>query len=241
MGIIAGPDPLDPTTIGAPAWNNKAAKASAKGLRVGVPAQFYVDDLEPDVAAALDATIAALRKLGAKISKVELPDQNLVSAAALIVLAVEATSAHAPWLRTRAADYGPQVRNRLQNGLAYGAVEYLEALRWRGPALAAHLGAIGDVDVVLAPASRAAAPTIADTDIGGAPDAERMIQAITRFMRPVNFLGVPVLVVPAGQSRSGLPIGMQLIGRPFGDETLIALGRSFQTATDHHRRIPSLR
>jgi aspartyl-tRNA(Asn)/glutamyl-tRNA(Gln) amidotransferase subunit A len=212
-----------------------------KGLKVGVPTRFYVDDLEPDVAAALDATIASLRKLGAKVTKVELPDQSMVSAAALIVLAVEATSAHAPWLRTRAADYGPQVRNRLQNGLAYGAVEYLDALRWRGPALAAHLAAISDVDVVIAPASRSMAPTIVETELGGVPDAEQAIQAITRFMRPVNFLGLPALVVPAGQSRSGQPIGMQLIGRPFGDETLIALGRSFQTATDHHRRIPALR
>ena len=241
MSIIAGPDPLDPTTIGAPPWNGKATKASPKGLKIGVPNRFYVDDLEPDVAAALDATIATLRKLGAKVTKVELPDQSMVSAAALIVLAVEATSAHAPWLRTRAADYGPQVRNRLQNGLAYGAVEYLDALRWRGPALAAHLAAISDVDVVIAPASRSMAPTIVETDLGGVPDAEQAIQAITRFMRPVNFLGLPALVVPAGQSRSGLPIGMQLIGRPFGDETLIALGRSFQTATDHHRRIPALR
>jgi aspartyl-tRNA(Asn)/glutamyl-tRNA(Gln) amidotransferase subunit A len=241
MGIIAGPDPLDPTTIGAPPWNGKAAKVLPQGLKIGVPTRFYVDDLEPDVAAALDATIATLRKLGAKVTKVELPDQSMVSAAALIVLAVEATSAHAPWLRTRAADYGPQVRNRLQNGLAYGAVEYLDALRWRGPALAAHLAAISDVDVVIAPASRSMAPTIVETDLGGVPDAEQAIQAITRFMRPVNFLGLPALVVPAGQSRSGLPIGMQLIGRPFGDETLIALGRSFQTATDHHRRIPTLR
>jgi aspartyl-tRNA(Asn)/glutamyl-tRNA(Gln) amidotransferase subunit A len=241
MGIIAGPDPLDPTTIGAPPWNGKAAKVLPKGLKIGVPTSFYVDDLEPDVAAALDATIATLRKLGAKVTKVELPDQSMVSAAALIVLAVEATSAHAPWLRTRAADYGPQVRNRLQNGLAYGAVEYLDALRWRGPALAAHLAAISEVDVVIAPASRSMAPTIVETDLGGVPDAEQAIQAITRFMRPVNFLGLPALVVPAGQSRSGLPIGMQLIGRPFGDETLIALGRSFQTATDHHRRIPTLR
>ena len=131
MGIIAGPDPLDPTTLGAPAWNAKGTRVSPKGLTIGVPVRFYVDDLEPEIASALDATIASLRKLGAKISKVELPDQAVVSAAALIVLAVEATSAHAPWLRTRAADYGPQVRNRLQNGLAYSAVEYLEALRWR--------------------------------------------------------------------------------------------------------------
>src|SRR5438876_12363721 len=128
-----------------------------------------------------------LRKLGTKIAKVELPDQAVVSAAALIVLAVEATSAHAPWLRTRAADYGPQVRNRLQNGLAYSAVEYLEALRWRGPALAAHLDAIGDVDIIVAPASRAVAPKIADTDVGGGPGADELVVALMRFMRPVNY------------------------------------------------------
>jgi aspartyl-tRNA(Asn)/glutamyl-tRNA(Gln) amidotransferase subunit A len=239
MGVIAGPDPLDPTTLGAPPWNAKRTRASPKGLKIGVPTRFYVEDLEPDIAAALDATIATLRKLGTKISKIELPDQTVVSAAALIVLAVEATSAHAPWLRTRAADYGPQVRNRLQNGLAYSALEYLEALRWRGPALAAHLDAIGDVDVVIAPVSRSVAPTISATDLGGVPEAEAAIQAITRFMRPTNFLGLPSLVVPAGQSQSGLPIGMQLIGRPFGDEMLIALGRAFQAATDHHRRVPA--
>ncbi len=237
--LIAGPDPLDPTTAGAPAWNAKAAKRSPKGLKIGVPTRFYVDDLEPDVAAALDAALAAFTRLGAKIVKVELPDQTALSAAALIVLAVEATSAHAPWLRTRAADYGPQVRNRLENGLAYSAIEYLEALRWRGPALAAHLDALGDVDVVIAPASRLVAPTIEETDVGGGPDAEAAIQAVTRFMRPVNYLGLPTLVVPAGQSRQGLPIGLQLIGRPFGDETLIALGTAFQNATDHHRRMPA--
>jgi aspartyl-tRNA(Asn)/glutamyl-tRNA(Gln) amidotransferase subunit A len=237
--LIAGPDPLDPTTAGAPAWNAKAAKRSPKSLKVGVPTRFYVDDLEPDVAAALDAALVAFTRLGAKIVKVELPDQTALSAAALIVLAVEATSAHAPWLRTRAADYGLQVRNRLENGLAYSAIEYLEALRWRAPALAAHLGALGDVDVVIAPASRLVAPTIEETDVGGGPDAEAAIQAVTRFMRPVNYLGLPTLVVPAGQSRQGLPIGLQLIGRPFGDETLIALGAAFQNATDHHRRMPA--
>ena len=237
--IIAGPDPLDPTTAGAPIWNTKAAKRSPKGLKIGVPTRFYVEDLEPEVGAALDDALDDCRRLGGRIVKVELPDQTAIAAAALIVLAVEATSCHAPWLRSRAADYGPQVRNRLENGLAYSAVEYLEALRWRGPALAAHLAAIGDVDVIIAPASRSPAPTIEETDIGAAPEAEAAIQAITRFMRPVNYLGLPVLVVPAGQSAQGLPIGLQLIGRPFGDESLIALGAALQAATNHHRRMPS--
>ena len=220
--VIAGVDPLDPTTSGAPAWDMAATQRNPKGMTIGVPRKFYVDDLEFDVATLLDEALATFRRLGARVVEVDLPDQTAISAAALIVLAVEAASLHAPW----------------QNGLAYSAVEYLEALRWRGPALAAHLAAIDGIDVVIAPASSAAAPTIEETDVGGGPGAEAAIQAITRFMRPINYLGLPVLEIPAGQSRYGMPIGLQLIGRPFGDETAIALGRAFQTATRHHRCIP---
>ena len=236
--VIAGPDPLDPTTSGAPAWNMAATERPPRDMTIGVPRNFYVDDLESDVATSLDDALATFRRLGARVVEVGLPDQTAISAAQLIVLAVEATSLHAPWLRERASEYGTQVRNRLQNGLAYSAVEYLEALRWRGPALAAHLSAISGVDVIIAPASRAAAPTIEETDLGGGPGAEAAIQAITRFMRPINYLGLPVLEIPAGQSRSGMPVGLQLIGRPFDDETAIALGRAFQSATSYHRRIP---
>jgi aspartyl-tRNA(Asn)/glutamyl-tRNA(Gln) amidotransferase subunit A len=236
--IIVGPDPLDPTTEGVPTWDAIKTQRSLRDITIGVPRSFYVDDLETDVAKALDEALATLRKLGARVTEVELPDQTAVIAAALIVLAVEATSLHGPWLRERADDYGVQVRARLQNGLAYGAVEYLEALRWRGPALAAHLAAIADIDIIIAPASRAVAPTIAETDVGDGPDAEVTIQAMTRFMRPINYLGLPVLLIPAGQSRSGLPIGLQLIGRPFGDEVTVAVGRVFQTVTDYHQRVP---
>ena len=236
--ILVGPDPLDPTTYRTPGWDADAAEGSVRGLTIGIPDSFYVDDLDPDVQAALDNTISTLRSLGVKIRQVALPDQTLVSAAAVIVIACEAASYHAPWLRTRAADYGPQVRSRLENGLAFSAIEYLEALRWRGPALAAHLEALDGIDAVLAPVARSAAPTIEETDIGGGPGAEATIQAITRFMRPVNYLGVPSLAIPAGFSRAGLPIGMQLIGRPLRDEVLIALGTAFQTRTDYHRKAP---
>ena len=94
MEAIAGPDPLDPTTDGAPPWDGTAAQRSPKNLTIGVPTRFYVDDLEADVAATLDAALAAFRDLGARIVKVDLPDQAAVNAAALIVLAVEASRAH---------------------------------------------------------------------------------------------------------------------------------------------------
>jgi len=243
-GLIAaatmGPDPLDPTTDGAPLWDAQAAQRASRGMTIGIPRSFYVDGLDADVDKALDEAIAIFRKLGARIVQVELPDQTLVSAAALIVIAVEALTIHAPWLRTRAADYGEQVRNRLTNGAAYSGVEYLEALRWRGPALAAHLDAIGKCDAILVPAVRVAAPTIAETDVGGGPNADAVILGITRFMRPVNYLGLPALGVPAGFGKNGLPIGLQLIGRPFRDEMLIALGAAFQEATDYHTRAPKL-
>jgi aspartyl-tRNA(Asn)/glutamyl-tRNA(Gln) amidotransferase subunit A len=243
-GLIAaatmGPDPLDPTTDGAPPWDAHAAKRALLGMTIGIPKSFYVDDLEADVDKALDEAIATFRKLGARIVQVELLDQTLISAAALIVIGVEALTIHAPWLRTRAADYSEQVRNRLMNGAAYSAVEYLEALRRRGPALAAHLEAIGKCDAILVPAVRVAAPTIAETDVGGGPNADAVILGITRFMRPVNYLGLPSLGIPAGFGKSGLPIGLQLIGRPFRDETLVALGTAFQNATDHHTRAPRL-
>jgi aspartyl-tRNA(Asn)/glutamyl-tRNA(Gln) amidotransferase subunit A len=240
MEAIAGPDPLDPTTINAPNWNSTLASRAPESLTIGLPSSFYVDDLEPEVAAALDAALEVFARLGHKIVKVDLPDQTLVAAAALLVLAVEATACHAATLRERPQDYGAQVKTRLENGLAYSAVEYLEALRWRGPALAAHLEAIGKADVIIAPASRAVAPDITATDVGGGPNAEATIVGITRFMRPINYLGLPVMSVPAGFSADNLPIGLQLIGRPFGDELAIALGTAFQAETDHHKKMPSL-
>ena len=131
------------------------------------------------------------------------------------------------------------MRERLENGLALSGVSYLEALRWRGPALAAHLDTLGKIDVVLAPTVRVPAPTIAESDVTGGPGADALIASLIRFTRPINYLGLPSLVVPAGVSRGGLPIGLQLIGRPFRDEALIALGSKFQSVTDHHRRAPS--
>jgi len=240
LAEIAGPDPLDPTTADAPTWDLRKTERAASDFTIGIPSKFYTEDIEADVAAVFDNTLSTLRTLGAKLVPVTLPDQTAINAAALIVLAVEATSAHAPWLRTRADDYGPQVRARLENGLAYSGVEYLEALRWRAPALAEYLAALGRMDAIIVPVANSAAPTIEETDVGGGSAAEAAIGKITRFMRPANYLGLPSLVVPAGASARGLPIGMQLVGRPFNDEILVALGKAFQAATDHHRKVPAL-
>ncbi|MGJ4892152.1 amidase [Bradyrhizobium sp. HKCCYLRH3099] len=241
LGLMAGPDPEDPTASAAPVQDYVAAtQASMKGLKIGVPKAFYVDDLDPEVAGCLDATIAVLKTEGADVVQVELPDQRQLTAACQLVLAVEAAAFHKRWMIERPQDYGPQVLMRLQNALAVSGVAYLEALRWRGAALAAHVAATSGVDAVIAPVSPLVTPSIADSDVGGAPGAEAVIQRITRFTRPVNYLGLPSLAIPTGFTSTGLPVGMQLIGRSFDEATILTIGAAFQRATDFHARVPTL-
>jgi aspartyl-tRNA(Asn)/glutamyl-tRNA(Gln) amidotransferase subunit A len=239
LGLVAGADPEDLTASSTPVPDYLAAtKASIKGLKVGVPTSFYVDDLDPDVARILDETLAVLKREGADIVKVELPDQRQLSSASQLVIAVEATAFHKRWLIERPQDYGPQVLMRLQNALAIPGVTYLEALRWRGAALAAHVAATAKVDAVIAPVAPVPAPTIAESDVGNTPGAEAVIQRLTRFTRPVNYLGLPSLAVPAGFAKGGLPVAMQLIGRSFDEATLLTIGAAFQRATDFHAKVP---
>ena len=240
-GLMAGADPLDAVTSTRAVPDYMAAtRASATGMTVGIPKSFYVDDLDADTAAILQDTIATLKREGIKIVEVDLPDQRQISAACQLMIATEAAAIHKRWMIERPQDYGPQILARFQNGFAVSGVSYLESLRWRGPALAAWLAAVTGTDAVLAPVSPSAAPTIAESDVGAAPGAEAMIQRLTRFTRPVNYLGLPSLSIPAGFSINKLPIGMQLIGRSFEEASLLTIGAAFQRATDFHNKCPEL-
>ena len=240
--IIAGPDPLDPTTASAPKWDAQGdAKRPAKGMTIGIPKASTSTISKPDVAKAFDDAIATFKKLGVKVVEVDLPDQTLVAAAALIVLAVEAATYHAPWLRTRAG--------RLRRAGAQPPAERARLQRRRvsrSAALAcARAGGAPRSDRQMrrragAGVARGRADHRRDRCRRRARNAEAIIQGITRFMRPINYLGLPALVVPAGFGQHGMPIGLQIIGRPFGDEALAALGVAFQGATDFHTKVPKL-
>jgi aspartyl-tRNA(Asn)/glutamyl-tRNA(Gln) amidotransferase subunit A len=239
LGLMAGADPEDLTASTLPVPDYMAAtRGSIKGLKIGVPTAFYVDDLDPEVARVLDETTATLKKEGAEIVSVELPDQRQLQGACQLILAAEAAALHKRWMIERPQDYGAQVLMRLQNGLAVPAVSYLEAMRWRGPALAAYLAAVAGTDAVIAPVAPMPAATIAESDVGNSLNAEAVIQRITRFTRPVNYLGLPALSIPSGFTKTGLPVGLQLIGRSFDEAMLLRIGAAFQRATDYHQRVP---
>src|ERR1044072_8746469 len=126
---MAGADPDDPTASELPVPDYMAAaKQPIKGLKIGVPTAFYVEDLDAEVARVLDETLGVLKKEGAEIVKVELPDQRQLTAACQLVLATEAASLHKRWMIERAQDYGAQGLMRLQNGLAIPGRSYLKEM-----------------------------------------------------------------------------------------------------------------
>jgi aspartyl-tRNA(Asn)/glutamyl-tRNA(Gln) amidotransferase subunit A len=239
---IAGPDPRDPTAETRPVPDfSRMISASIGGLRIGKPRQYFYDDCDAEIRAAMEASLEVFRRLGAKVIEVDLPDMAAWNAAGIMIISAEAAAVHGNWLRTRPQDYSPQVRMRLEQGLAIPAASYLDALRLRGVALRRFCDEVlSKVDVLHAPVLAFQTPTIAETDVGDGPNAAAVLGRTTRLTRPGNYLGLPIVSANAGFTRAGMPIGMQLMGRPHDDATVLRAGHAFQQATEWHSSAPRL-
>lgn len=241
LELLAGADPRDPTASGRPVGRYVAAARSGavRGLKLAVPRRYFWDKLNKPSAECLEQALKVLSKLGVKIVEMVPPDMAPITAAANILVSAEAAALHGNWLRTRPNLYSDQVRARLENGLALSAVDYIDAQRWRSEAVAAFLAAMNGADAIFAPVADRPAPTIAETDVAGKPEAGKVIATLTRLTRPINYLGLPGLTVPAGFVRGGLPVGFQLIGQPFEEEMLYRLAGAYEAVTRHYERVPA--
>jgi aspartyl-tRNA(Asn)/glutamyl-tRNA(Gln) amidotransferase subunit A len=239
LGLIAGADPADPTASAEAVPDYVAGLArGARGLRIGIPTRFFTecDDETRRLLADAERVFAGL---GAHIVPVEPPDMDRLNAFCSMVLSCEAVTIHREWLRTRPQDYGDQVRARLEAGLMIPAAYYLDAMRARGPMLDDFSAKVfGQCDMMLAAVTDSAAPTIDETAFAPGPDLGLKLGRFTKFTRCINYLGLPGLTVPAGFAANGLPVGFQLVGRPFDEATLFAAGHAYQQATEWHRRVP---
>ena len=242
LSTLAGPDPRDPVAEAREVPDYLAQmRRSIAGLTVGKPRQYFYDGCDPEITALMDASLETFRKLGAKVIEVDLPDVDSWNAAATMIIGAEAAAVHGNWLRTRPQDYSPQVRARLEQGMTIPASSYVDSLRLRGVALREFSERVfSKVDVLHAPVVAFQTPGIAETDVGGGPKMAALLAQVTRLTRPGNFLGVPALSVQAGFTKAGMPVGMQLLGRPFDEATLFALGHAYQGATDFHRKTPAV-
>lgn len=229
FGLVAGADPRDVTTL---AWPQQRWRWSPlerlDGVRIGVDEAFGHAQCTPEVAAAMQESLAALRARGATLVPVTVPWTDALFAASMLVLQAEALAVHKRWLRERPGDYSDQVRGRLEPGLAIAAHEYLDALRARGPALAAMDEAVfAHCDALHAPVVTMSVPRIDETDVGGGPRMLELIAGLGRWTRPVNYLGLPALTMPAGSAR-GLPVGFQLVGPKFSEARLFSIGAAYE-------------
>ena len=226
---IAGHDARDAITSRVP-----VRVTLEQPVRVVTSSSWIERNAHPEVAAAV---LGAAKLFNAR--EVEAPEFDLLSAHCLTVMQAEASAQHAQWMRERSQDYSSAVRVRLEAGYAIPAVQYLEALRLRSLWIERFVSTtLADADVYLCPAIAVPIPTREETGVRGGPEMPKRLADVTRLTRWVNYLGVPALVVPCGFDSRGLPIGLQLVARPFAESALLAAGHRYQRETDWHRRLP---
>ena len=206
-------------------------------VRVAISSAWIENNADPQVAAAV---LAAAKVLDASPIEVEAPDFDTLSAHCLVVMQAEASAQHAQWMRERPGDYSSAVRVRLEAGFAIPATVYLESLRLRAAWLERFCGeTLEAADLYLVPTIPMPLPTREQTGPRGGADMPRLLSELTRLTRWVNYLGVPALALPCGFDARGLPMSLQLVGRPFSEALLLGAGRRYQRATDWHRRVPA--
>jgi aspartyl-tRNA(Asn)/glutamyl-tRNA(Gln) amidotransferase subunit A len=222
LEAIAGFDPADPAAarVAVPAYA-AALDETRPDVTIGVVAPAAGDGVTAEVRRATDAAAAALRGLGFATRPVALPEPEQAGRALLAMLYAEASAFHRPWLRERPDDYGPRTRERLELGALLPAGVYLRASRVRRAIGETYARLFDRVDLLLTPAAPFASYRIDDSPqapVG--PDGDRMAPLV-RFSGPFNLTGQPALTVPCALTEQGLPIAVQLVGRPFAEETLL--------------------
>lgn len=227
---MAGFDPKDSSSVDRPVPRCLPGEGelSLQGVRIGLPRNFYFDRIDKEVDGAVYFMGFTAEDLGAEVQRVQVPDGEQLNALAHLTLLAEAAAVHEPYLRKRRASYGDDVRTLLDMGRLIPAVDYLQAQRLRKRILGVYLDIFKRVDALLLPATPMTAPLIGQKQVEIGAETEDTRIAATRLLRGFNLLGLPVLSLPAGFSSAGLPIGCQLIGRPWDEPLLLRTGAALE-------------
>ncbi len=257
LQAIAGHDPMDSSSLNEPVpdWVGGLAGASVDGMRVGIPKEYFVRGLDPEVEGAIRAAIAELVSMGAKVEEISLPHTEYASAAYYVIAPAEASSnlsrfdgirfglsirdgsLRDVYEKTRAAGFGTEVKRRIIAGTYVLTSEnyaiFERAQKARTLIRRDFDEAFTKVDLIVAPVAPTAARRLGEA----AEDPVETYLADT-FTLTCNLAGLPGMSLPCGFTSKGLPVGMQLIGRPFDEASLFRLGAAYQAATDWHLQAP---
>ena len=216
--------------VDAPSGYVPPPQVDLRGLRIGLPENFYFDRLDLEVAGAVRTAVQTAAALGARIVDVRVPDMAALNVIARVLQLAEAVSILRPYLDRR-TDFGPDVLALLDQGRLISAADYLDAQRLRRIFIREFARVWTQADCLFVPATPITAPKIGQTNVQIGDSTEEVRMATTRLMRGVNILGIPALVIPAGFSEQGLPIGLQILAAPRQEDTLLRVGAAMEDAT----------
>lgn len=233
LEAIAGFDTREPGSVDAPVNRYSRALTLRKSkLRMGLPRHPFFDELDPEIAAAVTAAIDVLRPWAESVRDMELPPLPAMH----FVMGTEAYAYHERWLADSPGKYQPDTRNRLIGLSKHVSKQDYANARRACDVLRSEIGKLfADVDVLIMPTVPVLPSMIEPIMDNAARDPER-----TRNTWPFDVTGLPAISVPCGFSRSGLPIGLQIVGAPFAESTVLAVAYAYEQATEWHRRKPAL-
>jgi aspartyl-tRNA(Asn)/glutamyl-tRNA(Gln) amidotransferase subunit A len=235
LQTMAGHDPADPASAAVAVPDYRAAlRPDLHGLRIGVVRHFFKSDyrIDGEAESAIDAALATMRELGAELCDVQLSPLQDYGACGWLVLIGESWAVHEKVMRERFLDYGRMMRNRVVLGAFLGAGDYVQALRLRRELSAEMATAMREVDVLVTGITPGEAPRI---------DEKPGYESFQRpLMMPFNVTGQPSMAIRCGLSGNGLPLSLQIAGKPFDEATVLRVGHAYEQATGWHRRRPPL-
>ncbi len=241
MNVLAGYDPADPASSQQPVPDfTSELERGFKGLRVGVPKEFFFDDVDPEIEAAVRAGIDLMEREGASVEEVSMPWVALGRTINSGLLVAEAAAVHRSVIQTRAAELSPAIRARLESAIIVPAVDYIDTQRARRKFIEQMDDAMSDLDVLITPSVPIQTPTIAEcTPPPGSADAPGG-GALTQFTGVFDTTGQPSLSMNCGFTKDGMPIGMMINGRAFDEVSVLRAGAAFERAAGLLERRPPI-
>jgi aspartyl-tRNA(Asn)/glutamyl-tRNA(Gln) amidotransferase subunit A len=239
MNAVAGYDPYDPSSAdrSVPDFTQSLTE-NIKGLRVGVPKEVFEDLMDSEVEHFVRNAIELLGKLGAAIHEISWSMYHESKDISNTILMAEATAYHSQLMKRQSSRLDPKVRFRLEGGLFISAVDYLQAQRARRLYYQQTCDLFKKVDLLVGPTVPITACNIGVEKVQIGNIRAGVLSLLTQHTRPYNLSGFPAITVPCGFSKEGLPIGLQLAGKPFDEETLLRAAFAYERATEWHQRRP---
>lgn len=241
LEIISGPDPKDTTCSRRPVPNffQKLTK-NVKGLRAAILKRYFDDCVNLEVRRNVEKAVSILESMGVKTEDIQIPNIEHTAVTTNILMACEATTYHEKWLKTRPEDYSPMVRTRLEVGYFYMATHYIKALKLREWFKRIFSKALKNNDVILSPSCPISPFKIDQKTInvnGKDVDPRPYIAMCTRVH---DLTGFPAMSIPCGFTSDGFPIGLQISGRPFDEETVLRTAFAYEQSQSWRERHPQL-